>query len=74
VKEGKERITIALLVSLTGEKFKPIIIGKAATPRCFAKISKKDFHYFSSKNSWMDSIIFNSYLRLINSQFSSNNR
>lgn len=34
-KHSKERITIHLCVSATGEKLMPLVIGKSANPRCF---------------------------------------
>jgi hypothetical protein len=36
-KLAKERLTIALLYSATGEKFKPLVIGKSQMPRAFNK-------------------------------------
>ena len=38
-KQSKERITIGLCCSMKGEKLKPVIVGKAAKPRCFKSIS-----------------------------------
>ena len=35
-KQSKERITLALTASMMGEKLKPLVIGKAQIPRCFA--------------------------------------
>jgi hypothetical protein len=37
-KRSKERITVALCSSFSGEKIKPLVIGKSRAPRCF-KIS-----------------------------------
>ena len=34
-KKAKERITLALCVSMTGEFERPLVIGRAAKPRCF---------------------------------------
>ena len=34
-KKVKERITLALCVSMTGEFERPLVIGRAAKPRCF---------------------------------------
>jgi len=36
-KLAKERLTIALLCSAIGEKFKPLVIGKSQMPRAFNK-------------------------------------
>ena len=35
-KQSKERITLALTASMMGEILKPLVIGKAQKPRCFA--------------------------------------
>jgi hypothetical protein len=37
-KRSKERVTLALCASMTGEKIKPLLIGKSRQPRCFKKI------------------------------------
>jgi len=37
-KRSKERITVGLCASMTGEKMTPLVIGKANKPRCFKKI------------------------------------
>ena len=36
-KRSKERITVSLCASMTGEKLKPLVIGKSAKPRAFNK-------------------------------------
>ena len=40
-KHAKDRITVALCASMTGEKLKPVLIGKFENPRCFNKMDKK---------------------------------
>ena len=68
MKESKERITCLLTVSRTGEKFKPIVIGKSANPRAFKNINKKKLpvNYFNNKKAWMTSKIFQDYLKDLN--------
>ena len=39
-KWSKERVTIGLCCSITGEKLKPVFIGKAAKPGCFSVVDK----------------------------------
>lgn len=39
-KKEKNRITVALCASMTGEKIKPPIIGRCAKPRCFRRVKK----------------------------------
>jgi hypothetical protein len=38
VKHSKERLTVMFACSATGEKLKPLVIGKALKPRCFKNI------------------------------------
>jgi hypothetical protein len=54
-KRSKERITIALCASMTGEKLKPLVIGKCRKPRCFKSIDLKNFSvfYHFNKKAWM---------------------
>jgi len=37
-KIAKERLTVLLCVSMSGEKLKPLVIGKSVKPRCFKGI------------------------------------
>ena len=41
-KKSKERLTVAFFVSATGERRKPVVIGKYANPRCLKNINKDD--------------------------------
>eukprot|EP00794_Sanderia_malayensis_P004474 gene4474-5069_t len=41
-KKSKERLTVALMTSATGEKKKPIVIGKYANPRCLKNVHRED--------------------------------
>ena len=38
-KLAKERVTVLLTCSSTGEKLKPLVIGKVKNPRCFKNIN-----------------------------------
>ena len=40
IKTSKERITVLLACSAAGERLKPLVIGKAANPRCFRGVDK----------------------------------
>ncbi|XP_052809461.1 tigger transposable element-derived protein 4-like [Mya arenaria] len=64
-KRAKERITVALCASMTGEKLKPVVIGKARKPRCFGSISvdKLPVKYYSNKTAWMHSWCFEDWYR-----------
>ena len=46
--------------AMDGHKFKPVVIGKCANPRCFAGVNKDDLpvYYYSSPSAWMSQDIF----------------
>ena len=66
-KRSKERITVALTASMTGEKLKPLVIAKSRQPRCFKGIdsSKLPVHYKFNKKSWMNSSIFEVWIKTV---------
>lgn len=47
-KRSKERLTCAFFVNASGDKEKPIIIGKSANPRCFRGVLDKEGHFHAS--------------------------
>lgn len=54
----KERITILMCANANGtNKIKPLVIGKAAKPRCFNEFDSP-LEYDNSKNAWMTTHIF----------------
>lgn len=62
-KHSKERITVLLAVNMNGsEKLKPLIIGKAAKPRCFKGMKSLPTIYRSNKKAWMTTELFNEWL------------
>lgn len=67
-KMSKERITVALCASLTGEKIKAVVIGKSKTPRCFKNIKTETLpvHYYYNRKAWMNSTIYEDYLKKLN--------
>nr|XP_002739518.2 PREDICTED: dnaJ homolog subfamily C member 2-like [Saccoglossus kowalevskii] len=69
-KVSKERLTALFTCSMTGEKIKPFIIGKAAKPRYFKNIDPKTLpvYWNSNKKAWMTSALFEEYLRDLNNQ------
>ena len=58
---AKERLTVMLACSQTGEKLKPLVIGKAENPRCFKNTdkSKLPVTWKFNRKSWMTREIFN---------------
>lgn len=75
-KISKERITILLSCSSTGEKLKPLVIGKAKKPRCFKKvdIKKLPVSWYGNKNAWMTSSIFTEWVTQLNKQMKQKKR
>lgn len=63
-KQSSERVTIFLCCSLKGEKEIPLVIGKAAKPRCFENLclSKLPVLWKSNKYSYMNSEIMEEWL------------
>lgn len=67
-KQSKERVTICFLCSSTGEKYKPLLIGKSANPRAFCGLQPKDVIWKNNSKAWMNSTIFAAYLADFNSK------
>ena len=66
-KKSKLHLTISFCSSMTGEKVKLLIIRKYANPQCFKNTKKKNLpvDYFSNKNVWMTSGIFETWLKAL---------
>lgn len=71
-KKAKERLTIAFFANAAGGKEPPIVIGKAAKPRCFKGIrdpkKPEGIPYYSSPKAWMTSEIMACILSILNKQ------
>ena len=63
-KVAKERISVLVMASMTGEKIKSLVIGKAQNPRCFKNVDVKQLPvvYYANKKAWMTSTTFLDYL------------
>ena len=62
-KKSKVRMTLMACANASGSIAMPIMfIHKSANPRCFKNL-KEDLpvHYYSQKNSWMDSTLFKTW-------------
>lgn len=75
---AKERVSIMLCCSATGEKFTPLIIGKSAFPRAFkdarVDVSRLPCYYYSNSKAWMNRVIFTDFLRKFNNSMRQNSR
>lgn len=67
-KRSKEKLTVMLCVSPTGEFEKPLVIGKCAKPRCFRNInvSSLPVQWEHNKKAWMNSALFTSWIKSFN--------
>ena len=70
IKTSKERLTVLLTCSATGEKLKPMVIGHSLNPRCFRGVDKDllPVTYRSNRKAWMTSELFKDWLEHLNSK------
>jgi hypothetical protein len=75
-KYSKERLTVLLATSATGEKLKPFVIGKSEKPRCFKNIRSENLPVTWRANSkaWMRLNLFEEWLYLLNNSLMSKRR
>ncbi|CAF1622589.1 unnamed protein product [Adineta ricciae] len=65
-KKSKERFTVLLCANWAGnDKLKPVVIGKAAKPRCFKNIDMKKLPvtWYHNRTAWMNSFLFTDWLQ-----------
>ena len=60
--------------SATGEKLPMMVIGKFKKPLCFKNVKHLPCDYKSQKKSWMDSIIFEEWIRKLDRKFGAEKR
>ena len=70
-KHGKVRITGLAAANATGEKLPMFVVGKARNPRCFKNIKKLPCRYRAQRKSWMDSALFEEWVRGVKQKVSS---
>lgn len=75
-KLAKERLTVMLACSATGEKLKPMIIGKAHRPRCFKNVNveKLPCTWRSNKRAWMTDATFTDWIVNLNKDMTKQKR
>ncbi|CAM4823844.1 unnamed protein product [Rotaria magnacalcarata] len=76
-KRSKERFTVLLCTNMTGtDKLQPLLIGKAAKPRCFKNLSMKQLPVIWrwNRTSWMTASLFGEWLASINNSMIKQNR
>ena len=77
----KDRVTVLLCGSATGERFIPLVVITAANPRAFVankvrngKTEHLGFIYKNNKTAWVTRDFFESYLQKLNDKMMSENR
>ena len=73
-KHSKNRINGLAAVNVVGNKLSAFAIGKAKNPRCFENIKKLLCRYRSQRKSWMDSVLFEEWVRDVNERFQAEGR
>jgi len=68
-KASKQRLTVLLGASMSGEKLKPLVIGKSKKPRCFKNVKSLPVEYDANSNAWMTTTIWERHIRKLDSQF-----
>ena len=68
-KHSKTRLTGMAAANAVGEKLPMFVIGKSARPRCFAGVRNLPCQYRSQKKSWMDSALFEEWVRELDRKF-----
>jgi transcriptional regulator with XRE-family HTH domain len=69
-KKAKDRVTILLTCNITGDKLPPLLIYKFKNPRPLRSINKDTLpvYYYWNSSAWMQSSIFNHYVRKLDLQ------
>eukprot|EP00184_Porphyridium_aerugineum_P000243 CAMPEP_0184697098 /NCGR_PEP_ID=MMETSP0313-20130426/4179_1 /TAXON_ID=2792 /ORGANISM="Porphyridium aerugineum, Strain SAG 1380-2" /LENGTH=605 /DNA_ID=CAMNT_0027155861 /DNA_START=1 /DNA_END=1818 /DNA_ORIENTATION=+ len=70
----KERVTMLLTASATGEKLKPLVIWKSEAPRSFKPKNPDWILYRYNPKSWMAQNIFQDYLKWLNGEMKKQKR
>ena len=65
-KKSKDRITVSLCVNMEGDFEKPLVIGRAAVPRCTKNVKELPVTWKHNKKSWMNSHIFTEWVTEFN--------
>ena len=74
-KMRKERLTILLGTSASGEKLPPLVIGKSLNPRAFKGTNVKEIiDYKANSNGWMTGVIFKEWLEKLDEELEKKKR
>ena len=73
-KQSKERLTVLVGCSMTGEKLPLLVIGKAKSPRCFKGVQHIPLDYTANKRAWMTGEIFTDFMKKWNAKLARERR
>ena len=73
-KHSKVRLTGMAAASAVGEKLPMFVIGKSAKPRCFKNVKNLPCRYRSQAKSWMNSFLFDEWVKELDKKFEKENR
>ena len=73
-KNSKIRITGLAAANSVGDKLPMFVIGKSKAPRCFKNVTSLLCRYRSQKKRWMDSTLFEEWVRELDVKFQKENR
>ena len=73
-KHSKIRITGLAAANAVGNKLPMFVIGKSKNPRCFKNVRSLPCRYWSQRKSWMDSALFEEWVRELDGKFLRENR
>jgi hypothetical protein len=75
-RNSKERLTILLAASVTGEKPPPFVIRKVNQPRCFKNVNVNSLPVIwrANKAAWMTYEMFTEWLNIISEMMKQQNR
>ena len=73
-KKSKFRLTGMAAASVTGEKLPIFVIWKSKNPCCFKNVKHLPCEYKSQKKSWMNSEIFEEWVRKLDRTFRADDR
>ncbi|QRW09317.1 tigger transposable element-derived protein 6 [Ceratobasidium sp. AG-Ba] len=76
LKVDKTRLTYVVGTSQTGEKLKPLVLGRAKRPQCFKNGAPESYGYYYryNKKAWMTSEIWREYLSNLNADMQAQDR
>ena len=73
-KSSKVGLTGMAAASATGEKLEMFVIGNSKKPRCFKNVRQLPCRYRAQKKSWMTGVLFEEWIRKLDSSFRAQSR